>query len=402
MQIDPETTLFEITETWPETVPVFVGQGFPQMADAAKRSAFGKQVSLRQALKLKNIDLEGFVERLEGAIAGVDGRLAGGGATAAAEQKINVVGLLPCPVRIPMLEAFEPFVEEYRDKTGLEIKYELQAASMGAAWIHDNLEGVTDAAALPDLFISAGFETFFDPNGIGRFRDDFYDGLPFERFNSSFDGLDLKDPGGHYSVISVVPAVFMVNMNEIGDRPVPRTWEDILDPRFEQRVSLPVGDFDLFSGILLDIHQRYGEDAVRRLGRSLASSMHPAQMIKLGRKSSAPIVTIMPYFFTRMAKEGGPMKAVWPEDGAIVSPIFLLAKKSAREQVQPIVELFGSKHLGEILAHKGLFPSTHPEVDNRLPPDCKFSWLGWDFVKNNDVTALIKRCEALFEEGRGS
>ena len=33
VRIDPDATLLSITEQFPETVPVFVAQGFPQMAD---------------------------------------------------------------------------------------------------------------------------------------------------------------------------------------------------------------------------------------------------------------------------------------------------------------------------------------------------------------------------------
>lgn len=65
--------------------------------------------------------------------------------------------------------------------------------------------------------------------------------------NETFDGYDLKDPKGHYSMIGVVPAVFLVNLKDIGNRKIPRTWEDILSEEFENRVSLPVGDFDLLT-----------------------------------------------------------------------------------------------------------------------------------------------------------
>ncbi|MCQ6963943.1 hypothetical protein PV02_12865, partial [Methanolobus chelungpuianus] len=62
-------------------------------------------------------------------------------------------------------------------------------------------------------------------------------------------------------------------------------------------------------------HKRYGEDGVKRLGKSLLKSMHPSEMVKSHmKKMERPVVTIMPYFFTKMTKEGGPMVAVWPSD----------------------------------------------------------------------------------------
>lgn len=396
--INPDDTLLTITDRWPDTVPVFVSQGFPQLADEAKRKAFGGAISLRQAISLKKLDLDQFVELLEATVA--DDEQAAKNADGV--DPLRVMGLLPCPVRIPLEEGFAEFKDAYQERTGRPIEAELQAASVGAAWMDEHVNSIDDPESFPDLFISAGFETFFDPKGIGKFRSAFADRTPYTEFNKDFADLGLKDPEGRYAIIAVVPAVFLVNTNELGDDAMPRTWEDLLDPRFEQRVSLPVGDFDLFSGILLDIRRRYGDDGVRKLGRSLSESLHPAQMVKVGARPKSPLVTIMPYFFTRMAQPGSPMQAVWPEDGAIISPIFLLAKASGGEELQPVIDFFSSKEVAEILAVKGLFPSTHPEVDNGLNDGQTFSWLGWDWIEKMDIAAEIEACQRLFDEGRES
>jgi ABC-type Fe3+ transport system substrate-binding protein len=108
----------------------------------------------------------------------------------------------------------------------------------------------------------------------------------------------------------------------------------------------------------------------------------------------------MPYFFTRTVREGGAMEAVWPSDGAILSPIFMLAKKSKADLLRPFTDFFASKEVGEILSGQGLFPSLHPEVDNRLGPDASFLWLGWDYIKRHDLSVEISRCEALFNSAR--
>jgi hypothetical protein len=43
-------------------------------------------------------------------------------------------------------------------------------------------------------------------------------------------------------------------------------------------------------------------------------------------------------------------------------------------------------------------PSVNPEVDNQIPEDNKYIWLGWDFIKENDISNLIKKCENIFNE----
>ena len=393
--IDQDATLYDITEKNPETIPVFSSNGFPHMADPVQRSSIGSTITLKTALLLKQINTEAFIRLLDEAI-----RRAGENREVTREGALNIVGLLPYPVRLPLMEKWNDFLEK-REQAGEDaVNHELKAASMGLDWVEANIDGVENPEKLPDLFISAGFDLFFDEQKIGRFRSRgvFSDLVGPRGTNTSFDGLSISDPVGCYSIISVVPAVFLVNTEELNGRSVPRTWADILKPEYEKSVSLPVGDFDLFNGILLNIHKTYGDDGVAALGRSLLESMHPSQMVKSDRKKiDKPAITIMPYFFTKMVKEGSTLQAVWPEDGAIISPIFMLAKTSAAERLRPVVDFFASKEIGEVLAVQGLFPTTHPDVDNRLGEDCRFMWLGWDYIAENDLSMLISHCESLFE-----
>ena len=394
-------TLFSITEKYPETISVFGSNGFPQMEDEKQRESFGKLISFETALQLKAKNPDTFIDLLEEVI---DAERNGTDATLGAkavidEDGLNVVGLLPCPVRIPLLEQYTAFAAELKKTNGITVNTELKAASVGTDWVSENIDGVESSDGLPDLFISAGFDLFFDKDKIGKFRDrgDFVDLVTWKDENPLFEGRGLKDPEGNYSVISIVPAVFLVNHKELKGREIPQSWEDILKPEWENSVSLPVGDFDLFNAILLNIHDVYGDQGVKDLGRSMLEAMHPSQMVKSDRKKiNRPTVTIMPYFFTKTVKEGGPMSAVWPSDGAIVSPIFMLAKKTRAQELQPVVDFFSSKEVGETLAHSGLFPSLNPEVDNNLPNDKPLMWLGWDKIMAKDLTAEINFCNDLF------
>lgn len=398
-------TLLQITEKFPETIPVFVSRGFGHMANQEKRKTFGASVSLKMALTLKQLSVETFSEALVEQIQ-QELNLADSSLKTVKEEKndnaIRIEGLLPCPVRIPLMEQMETFTEEYKATHDQDILHDLKAASMGLDWLKETVVNEDNPANLPDVFISAGFDLFFEKHLMGKFKQKnvFADSTGFEKLNSDFDNdeIDLKDPAGHYSMVGVVPAVFLVNTEELKGRDVPRSWKDILKPEYEKSISLPIGDFDLFNAILLNIHKLYGEEAVTQLGRTLLESMHPSQMVRSHRKKNVakPVVTIMPYFFTKMVREGGPMIAVWPEDGAIISPIFMLTKRDKIDKLQPVIDFFASKEIGETLAHKGLFPSIHPEVDNRLKEGDKFMWIGWDYIYNNDIGKLIGTCESLF------
>jgi ABC-type Fe3+ transport system substrate-binding protein len=397
-----EQTLFEITENHPATIAVFSSNGFPQMSDPDKRSGFGKNITLNTALSFQNRDASAFSRLLISSIErdkpGNDITL-GGESKKAKGDKIKVTGLLPCPVRIPLLESFAKFMEYYEENHDIEIEYELKAASMGLDWVEKNLAEIKDESGIPDLFISAGFDLFFDEEKFGKLKqnDVFKDEVKFATENKSFNGYELKDPRGHYSMIGVVPAVFLVNTTELGNRAIPESWSDILKPEYENSVSLPVGDFDLFNAILLNIHRNYGTEGVEKLGRSLLDSLHPSEMVKSERKiKRRPSITIMPYFFTKTIKEGSTMKAIWPKDGAILSPIFMLSKADRIDKLKDVINFFASKQVGEILSHSGLFPSTNPDVDNKLKENSPFMWLGWDYIYSINVAKTIRECENIF------
>lgn len=384
-----------ILNKYPESIEFFASKGFENLKLEDGRKLLGR-LNLDIVLKTKNISIDGFSQMLDDFI-----ELSRNSADITLNKKtkrtkgVKVVGLLPCPVRVPLLEQFDAFVEN----SEYDIEYDLKAASHGLEWLKGVVREETDYNKLADVYLSAGFDLFFDENLMGKFKkaNVFKDGVKYSEYNHEFK--DLRDPSGDYSILAVVPAVFLVNSKELNGREIPKTWGDLLKPEFEKSVSLPVSDFDLFNAILLNIYQMYGEDGVKKLGKSLIQNLHPAQMVKSDRMEiNRPTVTIMPYFFTRMTKEGGTMIPVWPEDGAIISPVFMLTKREKIEQIQDMIDFLASKEVGEILSHKGFFPSVNPEVVNGTPHGKKYKWLGWDYIYNNNLQEQISYCEDLFNK----
>lgn len=407
--IDLSKSLHHLVTKYPEVKDYLIGQGLTQVEDPKLVETIGKNITVDILIQSKKINKDLFVSQMEEIIAerrqNVDTTLIEKEKNH--EATIHIQGILPCPVRIPLLEGFESWLDELDEAYKNSIDYELKAASMGVDWLKEALEEHAgedgDHDEIADVFLSAGFDLFFDQRYIGHLKKEkvFEDFVDYETYNKDFDNdyISLKDPDMDYSVIGTVPAVFLVNKEALGDRETPFTWEALLNGDFENSVSLPVGDFDLFNAILLNIHKKFGMNGVRKLGKTLMKAMHPSEMVKSNTKPEQPAVTIMPFFFTKMTRPNGPMSAVWPKDGAIISPIFMLSKKSKKDEVKPIVDFFASKEVGEILSHNGRFPSTHPEVDNLLTDDNKYMWIGWDYIKENDIGKLIEECMDVFNGG---
>ncbi|QTQ13992.1 ABC transporter substrate-binding protein [Treponema parvum] len=399
-------TVYEVTEKYPELIELFAANGFENLKNKVLRNLVARSISVETALKSKHIDTDAFEKRMIETIESGKSTVQSGPADSkknASECDVKLMGVLPCPIRMQMLEKLDNWLET--QKVG--INYELQAASMGIDWLKEHVVKSKDASELADIYLSAGYGFFFDKELMGHYKDEgvFEDITGIEKLNSDFDNdyIDLKDPRRQYKIIGVVPAIFMVNTALLGDRPMPKSWADLLKPEFENTIAVPMKDLDLFNAILLGIYTKYGKEGLAALGRGVVSSMHPAQMVKNGgrKTSDTPIVTVMPYFFTWMAKEEGPMKTVWPEDGAIISPIFFLSKKSSKDRVKPVVDFLFSPSMGSVLSADGKFPSTHPTMDNHLSKDKKFMWPGWDFIHSNDIAKVLKEAEGIFNSGMG-
>lgn len=392
-----------ILEKYPETLEVFLINGFEQLKNPAMRQTMANSVTLEMALKMKQINAQLFCEKLEDAIAqsreGIDQTLREEGSFA--QGDIRIEGVLPCPIRIPLLENFTNELDTLKQTTEKSIGYDLRAASMGLDWIKDQVSQ-GDVEQLPDMMLSAGFDLFFDKKYMGKFKDKGVFKTLNKGFNKDFcnEKIDLRDPKEEYAIIGVVPAIIMVNEQLLGDRPMPKSWADILKPEFENTMALPMHDLDLFNAVILHIYKMFGEEGIHQLARSFKKSLHPAQMVKakgIAGESVDPVISISPYFFTKMLPENGPIKPVWPQEGAIVSPIFLLAKKDTPE-VAPFLDYFMSKEVGQIFSGGGKFPSTNPNVENGLSADQGFVWVGWDFIHNNDIGAILNHCEGIFKE----
>lgn len=161
MSIDIKDTLFNITEKHEEALDLLISLGFDSLKDDNLRKVFGSSISLENALKSKKINADEFVTRLMERIE----------ENKSAQKKfkdtIRITGVLPCPVKVPLMETFEKWLSE--QNFDFNLNYDLKAASMGIDWIKDEMK---NSVNVPDLFISAGFDLFFDKNLLGKYKSE--------------------------------------------------------------------------------------------------------------------------------------------------------------------------------------------------------------------------------------
>jgi ABC-type Fe3+ transport system substrate-binding protein len=426
MMIQKTDTLYEVTERFSDTVEVFVRAGLKRMADAEMRRKYGPAITVQAVAEARGIELSDLLKRLEKAATGPDEAARPVG-TSIAEPRapegksasVRIMGLVPCPIRVPLTNTLDDFARRYTAETGIEVDYNLQAAYTGTEWMEESIPADPSSSDIPDIFLSAGFRMFFTDRRFLKLRAQgaFADRSGWEHHNAFGRANGLMDPERRFSVISVVPAVFMVNRQVLGNRPVPASWEDVLQPEYENSLALPIGDFDLFDALLLGIYRRFGMEGIERLGRNMHQSLHPAQMIAgaqggsgsdgrggrggsggsdgYGSSGAPPLITIMPYFFTRTINEHSPLIPIWPEDGALAAPVLLISRTD-RPEIQPAIDFLTGLPVSRMLSRLGLFPSTHPENDDFSAEESPLQWPGWDFLLSPRLPELLEDTTAAF------
>lgn len=158
------------------------------------------------------------------------------------------------------------------------------------------------------------------------------------------------------------------------------------------------GQDDFFcSGVLVPFFKLFGIDSISKLGASVCAGMHPSQMVKLIDSPSReiPPFYIMPWFFAKKIKQTDRIEIIFPQEGAFISPVQLLVKKSKAEEQANITEFLMSLELQQHCADNN-FPSTHSLVNDIIPPEKNIFWIGWDFIYNNDLEEIKKNIGEIF------
>ncbi len=396
---DENIKIFDLTEKYPEVLDYLVSLGFTPLLNPAARNSVAKMVSLAKVCNMKKLDyatLESQLIRIiEDSSSDVDITLKTSDDKAFDKKDVDfyMSALLPCPIRLSIMEAFgaDEDLAELRSKS----RFNMGAASQGTA--HFGVDFKKDVSQWADAMVSVGYDTFYSKNMQETlFVENDY---MFEHPElSAFYGggqVDLKDDKGRYFVFSYVPCIFLVNNAEIGDREL-KTWDDLLKPEFENSISIPLGDLDMLNTVCLNIYKKHGIEGIKKLQKANKKSLHPSQMVMSHRDVAPPAVSIIPYFFANAAKDNKSVTVVWPEDGAYMSPIFMVARGEKQAEINEFFKFLQKPNLQELFSANGKFPLTMAGCTQELNDNQPLQWLGWDFINNNDIEMIIKECERYF------
>ena len=305
---------------------------------------------------------------------------------------LDLLAYVACPIRQVFRDHFDALAAAHHSATGETLNCHIPAGCHG----DDPYEALADAATLdelPGIIASMGFGDFMTPAFFQRFvAKGCFASANQGRVSPAFARAGLLDSEGWYTPYSVWAHVLLVDLSKLGDVPPPRRWSDLLDARYADKIISDGARDQRFAPVpLLHFYRHYGEAGVVQLAKNIREAWHPAQMVKLAgaSESKGAAIYIVPWSFARARQWPSHVRLIWPEEGAIASPLYAWVKVDANRAAQTIARALLSVELGQPCAQAG-FPVLNPDVDSRLPDQASFCWLGWDYVRSHDVKKLIQ------------
>ena len=204
----------------------------------------------------------------------------------------------------------------------------------------------------------------------------------------------LSDPEGLFSVFAVIPWVFLIDHRKLEARPVPRRWEDLLDPVYHDQIVFggwkrpSDGTYpDCNDFLLLNLYSRFGAAGVKAFAQNTRAIMHNTVASRFAGTNHPDMgaISVMPWMQADICPRRDRTSVIWPDDGAMTMPMGFSVAPEQRERVQPLIDFVcGDAYAAELARNR--YPAVWADGPQGLPGGARLDWLGWDYTRTHDVT----------------
>lgn len=317
------------------------------------------------------------------------------------ERRWDCLASVPVPLRQMVLDGLTRLLVRHRLMGGdrLDVCFPM---GQGGHTPFDRLRRIRGPEDYPNLVVSCGEANPFSR----RFHRDHGGDFALEQpgpVAAVFTDAGLVDPQGQVGVFAVAPYVLLVDHRRLGGLPAPRSFEDLLDPRYRgqvvfsgwQRPGSPrVTHYNSF--FLLAVHTLFGDGGIRALAQTVAGMIHSTQMPRLaGSNASVGGIYVAPWPLADMCPRRAHTTVVWPAEGAPAWPLWAVRKHSAAGRVAPLTGyVFGAELAGILTRNR--YPALSPAAPPVLPPGARLWWPGWEAVRDPATARRRRHASDLF------
>lgn len=260
--------------------------------------------------------------------------------------------------------------------------------------INSNIENAQSFDKFPDMLIRSDYNGLFNKKiKEGLNLDIFKNVIEKDVFknNSSFN-YDFSNEEKDITLLGAKPWVIVVDHSVDSNIEPPMHWSDLLNIKYENKIGIQ-GKKNKFCGtLILHMHKEYGIHGIEALANNIKNVWHFTDIIKsLGKGivSAAPI-NIMPLANAMMIVNRKPIEIIWPKEGALATPIYMLVKKEKVEELKDYIKYIIGEDFEKLL-NKNHFYSIYNKLDDK-----KLKWLGWQYI--NDINLPFEQHKEYLNE----
>ena len=180
-------------------------------------------------------------------------------------------------------------------------------------------------------------------------------------------GAGFKDKDGYHYGLRATVNVIAYNTQKVSAAEAPRTWKDLLDPKWRGRlVTAHPGYSGVIATHVLALVHLHGWDYFKALAQNkpmlVQSAVDPSGVVASGERPVA--VDGGDYTFYQVKKKGNPVEIVYPKEGVplVVSPSAITSFAPHPNAAKLFTDFIFSKDVQQVLADtEGLY-SGNPQV----------------------------------------
>jgi iron(III) transport system substrate-binding protein len=208
-----------------------------------------------------------------------------------------------------------------------------------------------------------------------------------------FISNDFKDPEGYWTSIYLGLLITAYNTRLVSPKEVPKTWVDLLDPKWKGKMGMPTDSYEWFANMLKIMGENKGLEYMKKLaeqnlqfrpGPTLNSKLVAAGEVSIG-------IRLYPQRIEEMKRSGAPIEWIGFDPVIpLIHPIAVSAYAPHPNTARLFVDFLLSKEGQELIASMYNIP-TRVDVDPVVPRFKKgLKILPFDESLINDYDRYVK------------
>ncbi|OPX42006.1 hypothetical protein CLHUN_41210 [Ruminiclostridium hungatei] len=319
----------------------------------------------------------------------------------------DFMGSVPVPLKYTVKDGLESVLRKHRLEEGKSLKCYFPMGGGSGNYPFRSLHLAENIEDFPNMLLSSAFDNMFSRDFFRRFTDrGCFKSCQLEAVPEIYRQSGIVDPLGSFTVFSVVPMVMLIDYRKLGKLPVPKCWEHLLNPVYKDNIIIGGWRKDLNSPytesnsfLFLNLYKDYGLESIVSIAHNIKDLIHYVHMSRIAgtdSKSGAAIY-IMPWFLADICPRREDTEIVWPLDGALAFPLYLLVKRDKIQKLAPLLEFLMGSKIGQYLSDNK-YPPLNPQVEYCYPRGASLKWVGWDYIRSNDTVEILDNASKKFFE----